>query len=924
MNSFVSTNELGRTTALEAVAATYLEDLPCLTQDLTMEKVARQVAYMHDGAVEMAQQYFQQYRRKTHVTPKMFIAFLQCYTSIYGKKHAELRQSADHMKSGLTKLVEASESINVLQKELAVKEVEIAEASQRADLVLADVTQKTALAEKVKDSVMEVKRVAENIANAIRGDKQIAEEQLLAAKPALEEATSALNSIQPAHISTIKKLAKPPHLIMRIMDCVLILQNKHIDPVVQDPERPCPKPSWSESLKIMSQADFLSSLLNFAKDEMNEETIELIQPYLDMPDFSLEGAKKVSADVAGLATWVKAMAYYYWINKKVVPLKANLAVQQHRLDQASADLAKAQETLDEKQAELDVLNANYMNAINSKQTLQKDADACKRKMTTASLLISGLSGEQGRWVEESKVLEEAILRLSGDAMLTASFMVYCGPFNQVFRGKISNEWHTAMIEAGIPCSSKEGFKLLDYVANSTTIAQWTLEGLPTDDLSLQNGALVSCGPKFPFIIDPQGQAKKWLRAHYPAAKWTTATAKSFRLDVEAAISNSIPLIIEDCTDEIDSSLNDILDRNLIKVGRGYVVNFSDKQLEWPSGGANIVLLTKLANPLLQPEAFARCLVIDFAVTSKGLEDQLLGRVILHERHELETDRTKLLEEINRNKLMLKQLEDNLLERLSSTQGSLVDDSSLVEVLARSKAASEDVQEKLRTAVETQQKITMAREDYRPVALRGSILFSIISDMGGVNPMYQVSLHQFLSLFDKAMDQSAPSPLTARRVGNILDTLTINTHAYILRGLYERDKLLFTFLLCLKCELASGRVSYDEFSLLVRGGAALDINAIVKKPYTWISDATWANLVALSRLPPFGDLLGMVIKQEKLWRVWLERDAPETEPLPAPNYAAITPFQRLLVIRCFSPDRTIAASKQYIEAAMVSIRTWRHS
>ena len=48
----------------------------------------------------------------------------------------------------------------------------------------------------------------------------------------------------------MRKLAKPPHLIMRIMDCVVILFQKRLDPTVQDPERPCPKPSWSESLKV--------------------------------------------------------------------------------------------------------------------------------------------------------------------------------------------------------------------------------------------------------------------------------------------------------------------------------------------------------------------------------------------------------------------------------------------------------------------------------------------------------------------------------------------------------------------------------------------------------------------------------------------------------------------------------------------------
>ena len=37
---------------------------------------------------------------------------------------------------------------------------------------------------------------------------------------------------------------------MRIMDCVLLLFQKKIDPVTMDPEKPCCKPSWGESLKV--------------------------------------------------------------------------------------------------------------------------------------------------------------------------------------------------------------------------------------------------------------------------------------------------------------------------------------------------------------------------------------------------------------------------------------------------------------------------------------------------------------------------------------------------------------------------------------------------------------------------------------------------------------------------------------------------
>jgi len=66
-------------------------------------------------------------------------------------------------------------------------------------------------------------------------------------------------------LCVVRKLAKPPHLIMRIMDCVLLLFQRHVEPVTMDPDRPCSKPSWHEALKLMSATNILQGLLTFPK-----------------------------------------------------------------------------------------------------------------------------------------------------------------------------------------------------------------------------------------------------------------------------------------------------------------------------------------------------------------------------------------------------------------------------------------------------------------------------------------------------------------------------------------------------------------------------------------------------------------------------------------------------------------------------------
>ncbi|GIQ92991.1 dynein heavy chain, partial [Kipferlia bialata] len=95
--------------------------------------------------------------------------------------------------------------------------------------------------------------------------------------------------------------------------------------------------------------------------------------------------------------------------------------------------------------------------------------------------------------------------------------------------------------------------------------------------------------------------------------------------------------------------------------------------------------------------------------------QLLTRTVNLERKELEQQRQALLEEVNANKKDAEVLEEQLLARLSETEGNLLDDDSLIEVLAKTKKMTEEVQEKLRSAVIMEQKINEARREYLPTA-----------------------------------------------------------------------------------------------------------------------------------------------------------------------------------------------------------------
>jgi dynein heavy chain len=172
--------------ALVAVADHFLSSFNIVCTDTIKKELVQCMGSVHDGVAEYCLQYFQKYRRSTHVTPKSYLSFINGYKEIYSQKLNEIESMAKRMNDGLQRLGDAGKAVIVMKEELTIKEKELDIANKKADEVLQEVAVRKRAAEVVRQQVQKVKDTAQTLVDEINRDKMLANAELENAKPALK------------------------------------------------------------------------------------------------------------------------------------------------------------------------------------------------------------------------------------------------------------------------------------------------------------------------------------------------------------------------------------------------------------------------------------------------------------------------------------------------------------------------------------------------------------------------------------------------------------------------------------------------------------------------------------------------------------------------------------------------------------------
>eukprot|EP00198_Chlamydomonas_reinhardtii_P006936 XP_001696272.1 dynein heavy chain 3 [Chlamydomonas reinhardtii] len=362
----------------------------------------------------------------------------------------------------------------------------------------------------------------------------------------------------------------------------------------------------------------------------------------------------------------------------------------------------------------------------------------------------------------------------------------------------------------------------DVFLAAAAIRDWGMQGLPTDSLSVDNGVL-------PVLLEDVGEG------------------------------------------QLDPALEPLLTKATYTQGTRLLLKLGDVEVDYDPR-FRLYLATRLPNPHYLPEVCIKVNLINFTVTPKGLEDQLLGDVVRHERPDLEEAKDRLVVSLSADKRQLGELEDRILQLLQQADaGGLLDDEQLIATLNDAKQTSGIIATRVAEAEATERAINEAREVYRPVPARGSLLYFVTAELSAIDPMYQTSLAAFVRMFGHCLDAAPRADDLAARLRVLMDTTTDYVYRSVCRGLFDSHKLLYSFLISAAVERQAGLAGVPEGDEGEEGGE--------------------------------GPVLARSISQV----------LPEGGGADVP--ARLTAFQMLLLVKVFCEGRLLAAIRRYVSGCL---------
>ncbi|KAJ1848010.1 dynein heavy chain, partial [Coemansia sp. RSA 2703] len=688
-----------------------------------------------------------------HVTPRHYLDFIAHFARLYWARRGALEEQQRHVNVGLARLADTVAQVEALRGTLSAKRAALAAKTAQADAALQQMVGDQQAAERSQAASLALQAELAEQNAAIAERRAVVVRDLERAEPAVEDAQRAVSGIKKQHLTEVRAMANPPAAVKLALECVCTL----LGHVTAD---------WKAIQGVVRRDDFIASIVRFDADRQlpRAQRAHVRRTFLERPEFNFETVSRASKACGPLVKWAIAQVEYADILERVGPLRAEVAALEAQAAASQEQAAQLAQTLGSLEASIARYKTEYAALIGETEALKAEMARVEATVARSVALLESLGAERARWAAGSAAFDAQMATLVGDVLLGAALLAYGGFYAQRERAALARRWLAhmqasglAVSEAAVAAGTGAGTgSLVALVASADEQLAWGVDADgDTDALALENAAMLAHHNRYPLIIDPTGGAEAAVRRVVGADATLAVTSfldPAFLKHVEAALRFGNAVVVGDA-EHFDAVLNPLLNRELRRTGGRVLVRLGTQDVDC-SPAFRLFLATRDASAVFAPDVASRVTFVNYTVTRASLQAQCLAHVMRCERPDVAERRREQARLQGALRARMHALERELLQALSRSQGSVLDDDAVVATLETLKTEAAEVARKTAETEGVLLEVERVAAAYTPLARASAAVFFALERLAALHGFYQFSLEFFVgSVFARVVEHN---------------------------------------------------------------------------------------------------------------------------------------------------------------------------
>ncbi|KAH9116788.1 hypothetical protein AeMF1_009295 [Aphanomyces euteiches] len=336
--------------------------------------------------------------------------YVQCIFDAMKRLQIHINQLLSRSRSFLDLYYMAVEKVDTAQKKQQEKILHIQDTSAHIDELKIHLEKTQEEADLIRDNMKQYKADVDDQVKITNDMDKATKHELKDALKILDDANRSVANLDRRYIMEIKTFVNPPVLVHVVLNAMCVLFSV--------------EPSWENAKRLLSDVNFISSMLNYDKDNIPEHTLTKLEPYLTNEMFNKTEVEKQSIAASTMVVWIIAIDSYSRSRKLVKPKLDILEAAQLKLRGLVAKFSECKKNMEKAEKVSSDIEESIQARIEEKKQLEIECQSLEKYLGEGNGMLKIMEPEEREIAEYLNSMIEYEATILAEAVISAAMKTY--------------------------------------------------------------------------------------------------------------------------------------------------------------------------------------------------------------------------------------------------------------------------------------------------------------------------------------------------------------------------------------------------------------------------------------------------------------------------------------------------------------------